>query len=112
VYRSDPAGIQSHVSVCGTARASSRVMSSEPDASPESIGIALLGPVRRHVALVRTLLDELERIAQAPDASWREADCSAHLIEELERLEGWLRECAAAMKAVPSAPRALLGRGR
>ena len=78
-------------------------MSFVPEESQASLGIAMLGRVRRHVALVRTLLDELERIAQAPDASWREADCRAHLIEELDRLQRRLLECAAAMTEVPSA---------
>jgi hypothetical protein len=50
----------------GTTRAPSRTMSSEFACSPESLR-HVLTPVRKQAALVRTLLEELERIA--PDAS-------------------------------------------
>jgi hypothetical protein len=74
-------------------------MTPEFACSPEPVRTAGLTPVRRHAALVRALLDELERVAPAPDISERrsDGDGGGQLIEELARLGCRIFECAAAM---------------
>jgi hypothetical protein len=63
---------------------------------------ARLARIRGHAALVRALLDELERVAPHPvrtsDAS-RFASLSEQLAEETGRLGRCLLDCAAAMIA-------------
>ena len=63
-------------------------------------------PLRRHVATVRSLLDEFERVLSEPGAlghaEGRFAVCE-QLVEELGRIGGRLLECAAASTAAAHA---------
>lgn len=53
--------------------------------------------IRRHVALVRTLLEEIERLVPSTGARAHREDISKQLVEELTLLSHRLLECTATM---------------
>jgi hypothetical protein len=57
--------------------------------------------IRRHVALVRTLLEEIERRVPATGASEHREVITEQLVEELTLLGHRLLECTATMSQTP-----------
>jgi hypothetical protein len=66
--------------------------------------------LRRHAALVRTLLEELDRIV--PSAGAREDVLAEQLIEELTRLGCRILECTATMIHPPESEEPTVGAER
>jgi hypothetical protein len=66
-----------------------------------------IAAARRHAALARALLADLDRLTPQPSASAREYILGDQLIEELTRLGYELLECAATMAASRSEAPAL-----
>jgi hypothetical protein len=62
--------------------------------------------LRRHTALARALLDELDRILPSPGVGSRKDGLDEQLIEELRRLAHRILECTATVIGAPGAPAA------
>jgi len=60
--------------------------------------------LRRHAALVRALLEELDRVAPLACASTEEEVVGEQLVEELTHLARRILECAATMTQTPEIP--------
>ncbi len=72
-------------------------MAAAPVSLPVSNLLVRIDALRRHAALVRSLLHELERLTPAPPTDTRAYVVADQLIDELTRL-GWrILECAATM---------------
>jgi hypothetical protein len=63
-----------------------------------------LARLRGHAALVRALLDELDRLAARSSEAARVSDLGGQLAEEVSRLGCRMLECAAEMTGVASKP--------
>jgi hypothetical protein len=62
--------------------------------------------LREHIALVRALLEEIDRIVPAAARSGHEEAIGRQFIEELTRLGGRIRECATVMAQAVELPAA------
>jgi len=72
-------------------------------ATPPHVPLSVV-VLRRHAALVRALLQEVERVAPSVDSGGPGEVIAEHLIEELTRLAHWILECAGTMTQASSEP--------
>jgi hypothetical protein len=92
------AGVGAKIASCSWPAACLNLAASPMDNFPALGPPSLRAPaLRRHTALVRALLDELDRIVPSPSASPREDALEQQLIEELSGLACRILECTATM---------------